>query len=185
MALTPSATLMSDFQLPNFSLSDVSTNRTIKNTDFSSAKVVVVIFLCRHCPYVVHVLPTLLEIARQKSPEGVSFVGISANDAEKYPDDAPDKLAQMVAEKGILFPILYDESQSVARSFHASCTPEFFVFDQDRQLFYHGRMDASTPGNKLPCNGEDLLSAINAALCGMNAPEVQHPSMGCGIKWKP
>ena len=129
-------------------------------------------------------MPRLLEIARDKSREGAAFVGISANDADQYPDDAPGRLADMVREQKIPFPVLHDATQNIARDFHAACTPEFYVFDEARHLFYHGRMDASTPGNKLTCNGEDLMAAIDAALTGAKTPEVQHPSMGCNIKWK-
>lgn len=185
MPLTPSTELSADFTLPNFSLPDVTNGDLISPVKFSANKVVVVIFLCRHCPYVIHVLPRLLEIARAKSREGAAFVGISANDADEYPEDAPERLADMVREQQIPFPILHDETQTVARSFGAACTPEFFVFDQNRRLFYHGRMDASTPGNKLPCSGEDLLAAVDAALHSSKAPEIQHPCLGCSIKWKP
>lgn len=184
MALTSSTSLSSEFSLPSFRLPDVTSGRLVTAEDFATSKVLVVILLCRHCPYVVHVLPTLVEMARSKRPEGAAFVGISANDAESYPEDSPNRLADMVQERQIPFPILYDKSQDFARSLHASCTPEFFVFGPDRQLFYHGRMDASTPGNNLPCTGDDLANAIDAALKNAPPPLTQQPSMGCNIKWQ-
>jgi peroxiredoxin len=184
MALTPSSTLSPDFSLPSFQLPDVTTGQTVAVDDFAASKVLVVAVLCRHCPYVVHVLPTLIELARQKMPEGAAFLGISANDAKTYPADAPERLADMVRERLIPFPILYDKSQNVARSLQAACTPEFFVFGSNRKLFYHGRMDASTPGNNLPCTGDELAEAIDAALQDAPPPAVQQPSIGCNIKWR-
>ena len=184
MALTSSEPLESGSPLPSFSLPDVATGQPVTATTHADAKALVVIFLCRHCPYVVHVLPTLLGLARDYLPRGVAFVGISANDAAAYPDDAPAKLQEMALRMDFPFPVLHDESQEVARAFRAVCTPEFFVFDERRRLFYHGRMDGSTPGNGVPCTGEDLRSALDAALAGGPAPSPQHPSMGCNIKWK-
>jgi len=184
MALTPSTPLSPAFTLPSFALPDVSIDRTVTPDDFTDARALVVVFLCRHCPYVVHVLPTLIALASEYQPAGAAFVGISANDAGNYPDDAPERLKDMVSTRHIPFPILYDETQQTARDFHAACTPEFYVFDQARHLFYHGRLDASTPGNNLPCTGDDLRAALDAALSGSPAPEPQHPSMGCNIKWK-
>ena len=184
MALTPSTSLTPGFPLPTFSLPDVVTGRAVTPDDFAAARALVVIFLCRHCPYVVHVLPTLIALAREYQAAGAAVVGISANDAANYPDDAPDRLKDMVETRDIPFPILHDETQETARAFHAACTPEFFVFDGDRRLFYHGRLDASTPGNNIPCTGDDLRAALDAVLTGSPAPVPQHPSMGCNIKWK-
>jgi peroxiredoxin len=184
MALTPSQELSIGLPVPDFSLPDVATDQAVSPSDFSGARALVVIFLCRHCPYVVHVMPTLIALAREYSAQDTVFVGISANDAANYPDDSPARLKDMVAQQNIPFPILYDETQDTARAFHAACTPEFFVFDGDRRLFYHGRMDASTPGNNIPCSGDDLRAALDAVLTGSASPAPQHPSMGCNIKWK-
>lgn len=184
MPLTPSKELDATFALPHFSLPDVVNGRTTGPDDFSGAKALVVIFLCRHCPYVIHVMPTLLTMAREYLPAGAAFVGISANDAANYPDDSPARLKDMVITQDIPFPILHDETQETARAFHAACTPEFYLFDATRRLAYHGRLDASTPGNNLPCTGEDLRAALDAVLAGHQAPGAQHPSMGCSIKWK-
>jgi peroxiredoxin len=180
MALTPSKDLDATFALPEFALPDVVNGRTTGPADFADSKALVVVFLCRHCPYVVHVMPTLLAVAREYLPAGAAFVGISAND----PDDSPARLKDMAVRQDIPFPILYDETQETARAFHAACTPEFYVFDGARRLSYHGRLDASTPGNNVPCTGDDLRAALDAVLTGQAAPQPQHPSMGCNIKWK-
>jgi peroxiredoxin len=182
---TPSNNLrVGEFSLPSFALPDVVTGQSVQAETFKDANALVVIFLCRHCPYVVHVLPALHKLALEYLSRDVAFVGISANDSSTYPEDAPDKLKEMAIDKNTPFPILHDASQDVARSFQAACTPEFFVFDGHRKLFYHGRMDASTPGNNLPCTGDDLRHALECLLAGQNAPATQYPSMGCSIKWK-
>jgi peroxiredoxin len=184
MALTTSEAFIAGTPLPAFALPDVTSGRTVTAETFAAAKALVVIFLCRHCPYVVHVLPEVIRLGGDYLPRGAAFVGISANDAANYPDDSPSNLATMVAERRIPFPILHDESQDTARAFHAVCTPEFFVFDASGKLGYHGRLDGSTPGNKVPCDGSDLRRALDAILSGHAAPDPQQPSMGCNIKWK-
>jgi thiol-disulfide isomerase/thioredoxin len=184
MALTPSKQLDASFALPDFALPDVVSGKTTIPADFAGSKALAVVFLCRHCPYVVHVMPTLLALAHEYLDAGAAFVGISANDAANYPDDSPQRLKDMVVSRRIPFPFLYDESQDTARAFHAACTPEFYVFDPERRLAYHGRLDASTPGNNVPCTGHDLRAALDAVLTGQPPPEPQHPSMGCNIKWK-
>lgn len=184
MASTSSEQLAVGTPLPEFSLPDVLTGQAVTADKAAAGKPLVVIFLCRHCPYVVHVLPEVVRLAQDYLPKGMVFVGISANDAATYPDDAPPKLAAMVAERNIPFPILYDESQCVARAFGAVCTPEFFIFDGARGLYYHGRLDGSTPGNKVACDGVDLRAALDDLLAGTPPPSPQHPSMGCNIKWK-
>lgn len=184
MALTESSALSNGFTMPDFFLPDVTSGETVSAPACAGEKGTVVVFLCRHCPYVVHVLPTLLDLARDYMARGIGFAGISANNVATHPGDAPEKLKDMVRENSIPFPILYDETQETARAFHAACTPEFFVFDASARLFYHGRMDASTPGNNVPCTGADLRSALDALLTSQPAPSPQHPSMGCNIKWK-
>lgn len=184
MALTESTTLPPRFSMPDFLLPDVRSGLDASASDCTGGKGTVVIFLCRHCPYVVHVLPALLDLAREYLTRGIGFVGISANDANTHPADSSDGLKKMASEYAIPFPILYDKPQTTARAFHAECTPEFFVFGADAQLFYHGRMDASTPGNNLPCTGHDLRAALDALIAGRAAPSPQHPGMGCNIKWK-
>lgn len=184
MALTESNALDSGFIMPDFSLPDVRSGEIASAADCAGERGVVIIFLCRHCPYVVHVLPVLLGLAREYMARGIGFAGISANNPVTHPEDAPEKLRDMAGRENIPFPILYDASQETARAFHAECTPEFFVFGGGGRLFYHGRMDASTPGNNVPCTGGDLRAALNALLEGRAAPSPQHPGMGCNIKWK-
>lgn len=184
MALTTSEVLAQGMRIPDFALPDVVTGKTVTPDSAAKAKALLVIFLCRHCPYVVHVMPEILRLAGDYLPRGVAILGISANNPAAYPDDSPANLAKMAMEQNIPFPILHDETQQVARAFHAVCTPEFFVFDGSRGLYYHGRLDGSTPGNQVPCDGTDLRRALDALLAGAAAPAPQHPSMGCNIKWK-
>ena len=184
MALTTSTTLAPGMHTPDFALPDVVTGQTVTPATGAGAKALVIIFLCRHCPYVVHVMPEVVRLASDYLPRDIAFLGISANDAAAHPDDSPANLAKMVAEKHIPFPILFDQSQSTARAFHAVCTPEFFIFDLARGLYYHGRLDGSTPGNNVPSDGSDLRHALESLLAGAPAPAPQHPSMGCNIKWK-
>ena len=184
MALTESSALDTGFAMPDFFLPDVSSGECLSAPAIAGEKGTVIIFLCRHCPYVVHIFPTLLGLARDYMPRGIGFAGISANNAATHSEDAPARLAAMVKERDIPFPILYDETQETARAFRAQCTPEFYLFDPAARLYYHGRMDSSTPGNNVPCTGSDLRAALDALLAGHAAPYPQHASMGCNIKWK-
>jgi peroxiredoxin len=184
MAVESSMTLAPGSALPDFCLPDVVTGALVRREDFSATGALLIIFLCRHCPYVVHVLDELRQIVREFQPQGLVALGISANDPVQYPDDAPEQLARMVEEENLPFPVLFDESQNVARVFSAVCTPDFFLFDGAQKLFYRGRMDDSTPGNGRPVTGADLRGALKALLAGESAPAVQEPSRGCSIKWK-
>jgi len=184
MALTESSSLGPAFVMPDFFLPDVSSGESVSAPAVTGEKGTVIIFLCRHCPYVVHVFPALLALAGDYMPRGIGFAGISANNAATHPEDAPARLAAMVRERDIPFPVLHDETQETARAFRAQCTPEFYVFDPAARLYYHGRLDPSTPGNNVPCTGSDLRAALDALLAGRPAPAPQHPSMGCNIKWK-
>ncbi|TXH28973.1 MAG: thioredoxin family protein [Elusimicrobia bacterium] len=184
MALTPSAMVPLGTPAPDFQLPDVTSGATLSLASFAERKVLLVMFLCRHCPYVVHVQEELARLGREYATRGVGLVAISANDAAHYPDDAPEGLRRQAREQGFVFPYLYDESQAVAKSFAAACTPDFFVYDGDRRLVYRGQLDDSRPGNGKPVTGRDLRAALDAALDGRPAPEPQRPSAGCNIKWK-
>jgi len=184
MALTPSTMIPLGTAAPDFRLPDVVSGKTVSRADFTDKKPLLVMFICRHCPYVVHVQDELARIGRDYGPRGVAIVAISANDAATHPDDAPDGLRRQSREAGFSFPYLYDESQTVARAFGAACTPDFFLFDGDRRLVYRGQLDDSRPGNGKPVTGRDLRAALDAALAGQKAPDVQRPSAGCNIKWK-
>ncbi|MEX0705445.1 MAG: thioredoxin family protein [Nitriliruptoraceae bacterium] len=166
---------------PDFALPEVTDGSIVRRDDLTG-DVLVVMFLSRHCPYVQHVQDQLAELAREYTAKDVSFVGICANDAQAYPDDAADSLAEQKAEAGFEFPYVRDDAQDVSKAYGAACTPEFFVYDEDRLLVYRGRMDASRPGQGTP-TGSELRTALSAALEGAPVPEDQVPSIGCGIKW--
>ncbi len=169
---------------PDFSLLDVVNGSTVSLSALPFCKALVVMFICRHCPYVVHVREEILRLAHDYQPKGVWFVAISSNDAAAYPDDAPEKLREMAVEHNFPFPLLHDATQQVARAYDAQCTPDFFVYDSRRRLAYRGRLDESTPGNGVPVDGREMRNALDAILGGLGAPAVQKPSMGCSIKWK-
>jgi len=169
---------------PDFKLPDVISGNDLSLSDFSGDKALLVMFICRHCPYVVHVREMLVELANTYGPQGVAFAAISSNDAENYPDDAPEKLREMAIESAFPFPMLYDQSQEVAHAYTAACTPDFFLFDAERKLAYRGRLDASTPGNSVPVTGEDMCAALDAVVEGKAVPQPHQPSLGCSIKWK-
>ena len=184
MSMATSST-MTDLgrKAPTFSLPDVLTRKNVTLDQFSDAKALLVMFICKHCPYVVHVKPELNRLAREYTNQSVGIVGISANDAKYYPDDSPEKLAKLARELG--FPLLYDESQEVAKAYRAACTPDFFLFDDNRRLVYRGQLDDSRPGNNKPLTGRDLRAAIDAILSGKPVSQEQRASIGCNIKWKP
>ena len=169
---------------PDFSLPDVSTGRTVSLTDFAGKDALLVIFLCAHCPYVIHVAPELARLGRDYADRSVAIVGITANDAANYPQDAPEPTAAFARAQGFTFPILFDESQSVAQVYTAACTPDFFLFGKDRRLAYRGQLDRTRPRQETP-NGADLRAAIDAVLAGTSPSDEQRPSIGCNIKWKP
>ncbi|HEY1218831.1 MAG: thioredoxin family protein [Bryobacteraceae bacterium] len=169
---------------PDFELPDVVSNRTVRLDGFTR-KGLLVMFLCRHCPYVKHIAPGLAALAKDYTGTDLDIVAISSNDAGQYPDDGPDGLRLMARELGFWFPYCYDETQQAAKAYRAACTPDFFLFDADRKLAYRGQFDDSRPGNGLPVTGRDLRAAIDAALSGRAIGDRQKPSIGCNIKWKP
>jgi peroxiredoxin len=169
---------------PDFSLPGVD-GKTVSLEDFSDAKALLVVFMCNHCPYVKHVAPALAELGKQYQSKGVAVVGINSNDVKNHPEDSPGKMAEEVRSRGYTFPYLYDETQEVAKAYHAACTPDFFVFDGARKLVYRGQMDSSRPGSSTPVTGADLRAALDAVLAGKPVPAQQRPSIGCNIKWKP
>lgn len=184
MVRTASTMLPLGTQAPEFALPRVDTGKVVALRDLAGAPATLVIFLCAHCPYVKHIAPTLAKLTTEYLKPGVAIVGIASNDASAYPDDAPDALAKDAAERGYQFPYLYDESQAVAKSYHAACTPDFFLFDRERRLAYRGQFDASRPKNDRPVTGADLRAALEAVLGAQPVPEPQYPSIGCNIKWK-
>jgi len=170
---------------PEFQLLDTVSKNLIGYQDVRGPKGTVVLFLCNHCPYVIHVNGELVNIANTYEEKGIGFVAISSNDIEKYPLDSPDKMEIVAKVLQYPFPYLYDESQEVAIAYHAACTPDIYVFDENDLLIYRGRLDDSRPGNGLPLTGKDLRTALDA-VCGLvPVPTTQYPSAGCNIKWKP
>jgi peroxiredoxin len=184
MALTPSTMLPLGTSAPDFKLPDTN-GKIVSPADFADKAALLVIFMCNHCPYVIHLRSGLAQLARDYAPRGVGIVGINANDATAYPADRPAKMKDEVKAAGYTFPYLYDETQAVAQAYRAACTPDIFLFDKSRKLVYRGQFDASRPGNGVPVTGKDLRAALDAVLAGKPVSEKQIPSMGCNIKWKP
>lgn len=181
---TPSTMLSLGTPAPDFSLPEVRSGKQVSLGDFAAKQALLVMFICRHCPYVKHVQQELARIGRDYA-DRAGIVAISANDATSYPDDAPARLAEMARELDLLFPFCHDETQATARAYGAACTPDYFVFDAERKLAYRGQLDDSRPGNRVPVSGRDLRAALDALLEGRPAATDQKPSIGCGIKWKP
>lgn len=181
---TQSSMLPLGTQTPNFSLTDIITNQTISLSDFKEKGALLVMFICRHCPYVKHVQEELAKIGKDYADKDVGIVAISSNDIVSYPEDAPDSLKQQAQSLGFTFPYLYDESQDVAKDYTAACTPDFFVFDKEKKLVYRGQLDDSRPESDIPVTGKDLKAAIDAVLSDQPIDPNQKPSIGCSIKWK-
>lgn len=184
MALTESTMMPIGTQAPAFNILDTVTGDTFSLVKTKGEKATVVMFICNHCPYVIHLNDEMVKIANEFSTKGIQFIAISSNDVEKYPMDGPKYMKAHAKEVGYPFPYLYDESQEVAKAYDAACTPDFYVFDKSLKLAYRGRLDPSSPGNGKPITGADLRGALNALVADQFVSEIQYPSMGCNIKWK-
>ena len=184
MVLTPSTMPTLGTSAPSFSLNDVVTEDLITLDTFREKKGLLVMFICRHCPFVVHVQEELSRIGRDYQMKDLGLLAISSNDAIAHPDDSPQNLAAMAKELDFSFSYCFDESQDVAKAFNAACTPDFFLFDQDRKLVYRGQLDDSRPDNGKPVTGSDLRKALNAVLNNQPVSAQQIPGIGCNIKWK-
>ncbi len=184
MALKQSTMLTLGTQAPDFSLPEVVTGKTVTLNDFAKRKALLVMFICRHCPYVQHIKDELAALGRDYAGKDIGIVAISANDAASYPDDHPDSLKEMSVSFGFPFPFCHDESQETAKAYTAACTPDFFLFDRERKLVYRGQLDDSRPGNAVSVTGKDLRAAIDAVLRDKPVSSAQKPSIGCNIKWK-
>ena len=185
MALTPSTMLALGTKAPDFKLPDVVSGNTISLNTFSDRKALLVMFICRHCPFVKHVQKELAKIGKDYADRSLAIVAISANDVANYPDDSPENLKKMAQELDFNFSLCYDETQEVAKTYTAACTPDFFLFDRNRILVYRGQLDGSRPNNDIPVTGKDLRSALDAVLDDNEVNLDQKPSIGCNIKWKP
>ena len=184
MVNTPSTMVPLGTPAPSFSLADTA-GEVVSLDDYKGLPALLVVFLGNHCPFVKHVLPHFVELAREYRGRGAGIVGISSNDVRSYPEDAPEKMAELSASMEFPFPYLYDESQQVAKAYGAACTPDFYLFDRAGHLVYRGQMDDSRPGNGRPVTAADLRAALDAVLEGRPVSENQKPSIGCNIKWKP
>lgn len=176
--MLPLGTVAPDFQLPD------TNGQIVSPADFRSAPALLVIFMCNHCPYVIHIRAGLAQLARDYAPKRVAITGINSNDVENYPDDSPAKMKGEVKNAGYIFQYLYDESQTVAKAYRAACTPDIFLFGKNQKLVYRGQFDASRPGNGIPVTGKDLRAALDSVLANKPVSPDQKASIGCNIKWK-
>jgi peroxiredoxin len=185
MVATPSTMLKLGTQAPTFSLPEPKSGTNLTFNHQLTNKGYLIAFICNHCPYVIHLLPKLTELCNGWSEKGIQVYFISSNDVENYPPDSPELMTELANQYGFKFPYLFDEDQSVALSYRAACTPDFFLFDSSFALFYRGQFDDSRPGNDLAVNGSHLVHAIDLLLSDCPPPEIQKPSLGCNLKWKP
>lgn len=184
MARTPSNMIPLGTIAPEFYLKDTNSNNSYSFEDLKGSKGTLVIFMCNHCPFVLHVIKEIVMIANDYRVQGLGIVAISSNDIEKYPEDSPEKMTEFAFQNKIDFPYLFDETQEIAKAYDAACTPDFFLFDSQNKLFYRGQLDDSRPGNGIPLSGSDLRSAIDALIYNRTLSDIQKPSIGCNIKWK-
>ncbi len=184
MVMTASTMLALGTKAPEFELLDVVTKHKVRLADLAANQAIVVMFICNHCPFVQHILLEMIHLAKSYQAKGIAFVAISSNDVVKYPADAPEKMAELALDFNFSFPYLFDETQSVAKDYHAACTPDFFVFDEKQLCVYRGQFDDSRPGNTFPVTGSDLRAALDALLKHQPIDPNQKPSIGCNIKWK-
>lgn len=184
MARTPSNMIPLGTLAPDFYLKDTNSNNTYSFEDLKGSKGTLVIFMCNHCPYVLHVINEIVMIANDYRVQGLGIVAISSNDIVKYPEDSPELMTDFALQHKIDFPYLFDENQQIAKAYDAACTPDFYLFDNQDKLFYRGQLDDSRPGNGIPLSGTDLRNAIDALIYNRTLNEIQKPSIGCNIKWK-
>jgi peroxiredoxin len=184
MARTPSAMVALETKAPDFTLPDTVSGKEISLNDIKGDVATVILFICNHCPFVVHVNEELVHLAKDYQNKGVGFIAISANDVVKHPDDAPDKMKATALKLQYPFPYCYDETQEVAKAYDAACTPDFFIYNKDLELVYRGQLDDSRPGNGIPVTGKDIRHALVCLISGLPVSGEQRPSIGCNIKWK-
>jgi peroxiredoxin len=184
MANTPSNMLALGSKAANFELFDTVSNEKLSLEQLKGIKGTVIFFICNHCPFVIHVNKELVNIANDYALKGISFIAISSNDVENYPQDGPEMMKKTASDFSYPFPYLYDETQDVAQAYNAACTPDTYLFDENLKLVYRGQIDNSRPGNGVAVSGKDLRTALDDLLEGKTISTIQKPSMGCGIKWK-
>lgn len=184
MVATPSNMLALGTQAPSFTLIEPLNNKLVSLDELSIDKGLVVMFICNHCPYVIHLNDAIVQLANEYQQKGISFIAISSNDVNNYPQDAPELMAKHAIDTNYPFPYLYDETQEVAKAYKAACTPDFYLFNKDKSLAYRGQFDESRPSNDTPITGEDLKHALHCLLNNEENTTLQKPSLGCNIKWK-
>ncbi len=184
MARTYSNMLALGTQAPEFSLNDTVSGENLSLQQLKGENGTVIMFICNHCPYVIHVNEGLVKVANDYQPKGISFIAISSNDVKNYPDDSPELMKKVATTLKYPFPYLYDEPQEVAKAYDATCTPDIFLFDADLKLVYRGQIDDSRPQNGITVTGNDLCYALDCLLQQKPNHCPQKPSMGCNIKWK-
>ena len=184
MAKTPSNMVPLGTQAPDFNLIDTVSGKSLRLLDLKSKTATVIMFICNHCPFVIHIIDELVKTAKYYHDKDINFIAISSNDIENYPDDSPELMTAFAQKHNFNFPYLYDEEQEVAKAYDAACTPDFYVFDHLLHLVYRGQFDGATPGNDIPVTGESLNHALDNILAGKKISDLQKPSLGCNIKWK-
>jgi peroxiredoxin len=184
MALTASNEFTAGTAAPDFKLVNTINDTLYSLNELKGKKGTVIMFICNHCPFVIHVNNELVKMANEYQQKGIKFIAISANDVDKYPEDSPELMKQLAADVKYPFPYLFDETQEVAKAYDASCTPDFYVFDKNLNAVYHGQLDDSRPGNGKPVTGKDMRASLDKVLENKPVLENQKPSMGCGIKWR-
>ena len=185
MARTPTTQIPLGFTAPNFNLPDTISGNDVSLKDIQGTKGTVVMFMCNHCPFVIHVIEEIVNVANDYQSKGFGFVAISSNDVENYPEDAPNKMKLFAEQYRFSFPYLYDETQEIAKAYDAACTPDFSVFDKELSCVYRGQLDDARPENGAPNDGADLRGVLDALFEGKEIAADQKPSLGCNIKWKP
>jgi len=184
MARTPSSMIPLSTRASEFTLPDTISGKTLSLHELKGEKGTLIMFICNHCPFVIHVNEELVKLGNDYPPNGIKLIAINSNDAQKYPEDSPEKMTIVAKKLGYKFPYLFDETQEVAKAYDAVCTPDFFLFDAELKLVYRGQLDDARPGNGVPVTGADLRAAMDALLYGEEVPQDQKPSLGCNIKWK-
>lgn len=183
MALTPTTQIELGFTAPDFNLKDTSSS-SVNYETISGEKGTVVMFICNHCPYVIHVIDEVVKIANEYQTKGIGFVAINSNDVSNYPEDSPEKMIEFHSKHNFTFPYLFDEDQTIAKAYEAACTPDISVFNNENKCIYRGQLDESTPGNDKPNNGASLRKVLDYLLENKSLDFEQKPSLGCNIKWK-
>ena len=184
MVLTPTTQIQLGYKAPDFNLLNPLIGKNQSFDELKSNKATLIIFMCNHCPYVVHVLDGIVQLANDYLPKGLAVIAINSNDISKYPDDSPEKMVDLIKKYNIPFPYLFDETQDVAKLYHAACTPDFSVFDSSMECVYRGQLDSARPGSDKPVTGNDIRTVFESILTNKAINSIQKPSIGCNIKWK-